>query len=111
MAADGERNAEPVHRRPGTRTDGRAFDAAVIDAVWSRAIPVALNGLFRKDPCGAIISRTQYGTRENFGWEIDHIRPVALGGGDEIENLQALHWENNRAKGDCYPEWSGARRI
>ncbi len=111
MTADGERRLGAAHRRPGTRTDGTPFDVATIDAVLERALPVALNGLFRKDTCGAIMSRTQYGTRENFGWEIDHIRPVALGGGDEIGNLQALHWENNRSKDDRFPEWSGVRTL
>ena len=36
----------------------------------------------------------------NYGWEIDHINPVASGGGDEIGNLQPLNWKNNSAKGD-----------
>lgn len=31
------------------------------------------------------------------GWEIDHINP---GGGDGLSNLQPLHYETNRRKGD-----------
>jgi len=35
--------------------------------------------------------------------EIDHIKPVAKGGGDELENLQPLYWKTNRAKSDSWP--------
>jgi 5-methylcytosine-specific restriction endonuclease McrA len=44
-----------------------------------------------------------YGITSTYGWEIDHIKPVAKRGGDEITNLQPLQWENNRRKGDDYP--------
>jgi len=37
--------------------------------------------------------------------EIDHIKPVSLGGTDDLRNLQPLHWRNNRYKGDNYPDW------
>ncbi len=53
------------------------------------------------DACRAIMHWEQYGnTGSAFGWEVDHIKPVAAGGGDELENLQALQWENNRHKSD-----------
>ena len=38
--------------------------------------------------------------------EIDHIKPVSQDGGDELSNLQPLQWENNRHKGDDWPDWS-----
>ncbi|MCB9358266.1 MAG: HNH endonuclease [Calditrichaeota bacterium] len=57
------------------------------------------------DSCGAKIRRECYGMTNEYGWEIDHILPVAEGGTDVLSNLQPLHWENNRHKGDCYPRW------
>jgi 5-methylcytosine-specific restriction endonuclease McrA len=55
----------------------------------------------RKDTCGAWIKWADYGnTFSQFGWEVDHIYPVSLGGTDQPSNLQALHWQNNRAKGN-----------
>ena len=35
----------------------------------------------------------KYGdTSSDYGWEIDHIKPVARGGTDNLNNLQALYW-------------------
>ena len=34
------------------------------------------------------------------GWEVDHIKPVAKGGRNAKDNLQALQWKANRQKGD-----------
>jgi hypothetical protein len=62
----------------------------------------------RKDGCGAWIDWAAYGMciENGTGWEIDHAVPVAVGGGDEITNLQPLQWQNNRHKGDDWPTWS-----
>jgi 5-methylcytosine-specific restriction endonuclease McrA len=64
---------------------------------------------FRKDTCGATILRNDYGTTTDSGWEIDHVKPVASGGTDAMDNLQPLHWENNRHKADNWPHWSRRR--
>jgi hypothetical protein len=56
---------------------------------------------WRKDACGAWMSRMQYGNSLSvFGWEIDHIRPVETGGTDERSNLRPLQWKNRVSKQD-----------
>lgn len=81
-------------------------DLSVKLQVWVKAQPIIGQdpSLWRSDACGGIMRFTDHGdTNSKFGWEIDHMKPVALGGTDDIANLQPLHWENNRKKGDNYP--------
>lgn len=63
---------------------------------------------YRKDFCDAWIHRDKYGEQVSLGWEIDHVYPVAKGGKDNLENLRPMQWENNRSKGDDYPNYSCA---
>ena len=97
-------------RKRGSDRNGRSFDAATIRAVWNKAAhaPGFDPAYVRLDSCGAWIEWAKYGdtTPGGNGWEVDHIKPVAAGGGDELSNLQALQWENNRHKGDQWPYWS-----
>ena len=66
----------------------------------------------RKDACGAWMRRDHHGrTDSEYGWEVDHVRPVAEGGSDHLANLQPLQWQNNRHKGDSYPNWTCAVRA
>lgn len=78
------------------------------DEVWNKATIV--NGynprIWRKDLCGAWIKYDQYGEQSKYGWEIDHLRPSSQGGSDDISNLNALHWQNNRSKADDYPRFT-----
>lgn len=83
------------------------FNEQIIQQVWDKAKTVkGYNpNLWRQDFAGAWIRRDVYGKTMSFGWEIDHLCPVSKGGTDEIGNLNALHWKNNRRKGDDYPEF------
>ena len=71
--------------------------------VWEKAIAVPGYNptIIRKDICGAWIKWNDYGNRESqCGWEIDHIKPVSLGGSSLMSNLRPLHWQNNARKSD-----------
>ena len=76
-------------------------------AAWARTSPVSgqLNSWeFRKDCLGNLVRYNDYGKRTSpFGWELDFIKPRHLGGDNNSENLQALHWKANAAKSDQIP--------
>ena len=93
-------------RNPDTTVDGRPFDAQTISAVWNKGIPVpgAPAAIVCTDQGGNVIARSTHGdTKSQYGWEVDHIKPVAQGGTDDLANLQPLQWALNRQKGDQYP--------
>lgn len=93
-------------------TKRSTFTEEVINTVWQRAEPQPNNNpdVFRKDYAGAWICRDKYGDcNSDFGWEIDHLKPITKGGTDELSNLIPLQWENNRTKGDKYPEWNTSK--
>ena len=86
------------------------FSEEKIQKVWDYAFKVEGNNPneWRKDSCDAWINRGQYGNETKFGWEVDHILPIAKEGKDDIGNLCALHWKNNRSKADDFPEFQMA---
>jgi hypothetical protein len=77
-----------------------SFTDEMIQQVWEKGktVPNYNKDKWRKDQCGAWISREKYGKRNSkHGWEIDHIDPK---GGDKLSNLRPLQWENNVATGE-----------
>ena len=80
-----------------------------IEELW-RLVAITRNGIpsnfWGKDFAGAWIRKDQLGKRTQYGWDIDHIKPRIMGGTDDIDNLQAIHWRNNIIKGDHYPDFS-----
>ena len=69
--------------------------------VWDKGtvIPNYDPAIWRHDAYGNVISFAAHGDRtSDYGWEIDHILPVASGGSDDISNLRPLHWKANVAR-------------
>ena len=69
--------------------------------VWKKGeiIPEYNAAQWRRDQYGNAISFTAYGDRTSeYGWEIDHIIPIADGGTDVIGNLRPLHWKVNAGR-------------
>lgn len=85
----------------------------LISKIWEKArtIEGLDSSLFRKDACGALIMRDKYGMENPFGWEVDHIFPKSLGGNDNLMNLRALHYLNNRSKADDYPSYTSVIKF
>lgn len=83
----------------------------LIAQAWNKAtkVPGFDPSMIRKDSCGALIVKSEYGNRNSkFGWEIDHAYPLSKGGDDDISNIRAMQWENNVAKGDDFPVYHSA---
>ena len=92
----------------------KTFSNDEIQKVWNKAkiIKGEDESVYRKDYAGAWIKRDEYGnTDSTFGWEIDHRKPVAKGGSDDLTNLDPLQWNNNRTKSDEYPKWKTSKKA
>ena len=85
---------------------------ARIDQVWEKGQPIRGKDpdLYRSDAYGNELYKPSLGKHGEKSWEIDHIRPVAKGGSDNLRNRQPLQTGTNREKGDSYPFKPGSAR-
>ncbi len=79
----------------------------IIDDVWAKGSIVSNNdsNIWRKDFAGAWIRKDMFGTKGKYGWEIDHLQPLSKGGSRVPSNMVPIHWENNRSKGNDFPDF------
>jgi hypothetical protein len=69
-------------------------------AAWNKCqATIAGNDDLRIDCDGRPIKFSDYGLDTAYGWEIDHIIPLAAGGTDDPTNLRARNRAGNRAAG------------
>ncbi len=73
-----------------------------INSAWENAAKIRGENpdVYRKDIYGNKIRRASQGKLTDLGWEVDHIKPKAKGGSNDLSNLQALQWKANRKKSD-----------
>lgn len=71
---------------------------------WENAKPIRGKNpdSWRRDAAGNVIRHGSYGTKGEYGWEVDHKNPRSKGGTEHLRNVQALHWKANRSKGNKY---------
>jgi hypothetical protein len=81
---------------------GSLTGEALKRAVWEKGhvIPGYDLAIWRRDDHGHAIRYADHGDRASeYGWEIDHIHPIALGGSDDLSNLRPLHCATNALLG------------
>ena len=73
-------------------------------AAWNKANLVAGFDprVWRKDRFGLWMKFDQYGKRSQYGWEIDHVWPLSLGGLFGMDNEVATNWVANRIKSNKF---------
>ncbi len=67
--------------------------------------------MWRIDCDGRAIRWSDYGDQSSeFGWHIDHVAPLAIGGIDAAHNTRARHWRGNTSAGGVLGGLLGALR-
>jgi len=72
--------------------------ASLEEVAWANTA-LTLAAEWALDCDGNWIKRSDYGKQTAHGWDVDHVIPKAIGGGDERRNLRARHWRSNRYAG------------
>ena len=70
-------------------------------SVWKKGekIKGLDSNIWRNDIFGNKINYNEHGKVTKYGWDIDHYIPKAKGGSDDIMNLFAVHYIQNRSMG------------
>ena len=71
-------------------------------AVWTSGYPIlGLDpSIWREDFERRVMNYSDYGVQSSrYGWQFDHIVPLALGGTDDLSNLRPRHWFGNQSAG------------
>ncbi len=76
-----------------------AYSQSELDFVFSKAGYAFGWPEWGIDCDGRIIRRSEYGRISDNGWQVDHVHPTALGGGDHWANLRPRHWRGNCSAG------------
>ena len=79
-----------------------------IEKAWEKARVV--DGfdpnIFRQDACGAWIQKEMFSQSGSmFGWGVDLIFPLSMGGSPIEDNIRALNYRNLVRKGNDYPSY------
>ncbi len=86
-----------MYRHRNTDVNGKPFSPAIVQAVWDKTEISPDHAPLKLDAFGTLIWRHAFGnTSSKLGWEIHHRVPVEQGGGDDLDNLEAVQWENHR---------------
>lgn len=86
------------------------FKKRLVKKIWEKAqvIENMDPDLYRLDHCGALIKKELLCAKRqplSMVWEIDLIKPKKQGGKEELSNMQALQWENKKAKAESFLYW------
>jgi hypothetical protein len=67
-------------------------------AAWDN-VPAIPGSPHKRDCDGRFILWSERALLTTYGWEVDHIIPLSLGGLDVPWNVRARHWWGNRSAG------------
>lgn len=75
------------------------YSESDLDWIFNRCRP--LDGVpgYAYDDDLNVICRADHGKYTTYGWHVDHVLPVALGGAHHAGNVRARHWKTNTSAG------------